>query len=360
MIRVPEYVAAIKPYEPGKPIEELERELGVKNSVKLASNENPVGPSKMAIAALKNGLMENLNRYPDGGCYYLKQTLSQELKVKPEELIIGNGSNELIDIAVKTFMKPGDEAIMAWPSFVVYPMAVQAQGCKGIKIRLLEFRHDLEAMADAVTERTRILFIANPNNPTGTINTGDELDRLIRRIHNDVIVVIDEAYYEYVADTEYAQSMKHFRKGRNVLVLRTFSKIYGLAGLRIGYGIAKKTILEEMNKIREPFNTSSLAQAAAMAAISDKAHVDHSRRINLEGKNYLYGELDSLGVAYVPTEANFVFIHAEKKAGKLYEALLRKGIIVRPMGPDALRVTIGLPEENRKFIKEFKSALKGN
>jgi histidinol-phosphate aminotransferase len=359
MIRVPEYVARIKPYQPGKPIEELERELGVKNSVKLASNENPAGPSKMAIAALKNGLMESLNRYPDGGCYYLKQALSRELKVKPEELIIGNGSNELLDIAVKTFMKPGDEAVMAWPSFVVYPMAVQVQGCKGIKIPLRDFKHDLEAMADAVTERTRILFVANPNNPTGTINTQDEFDRFVRRIPRDVIVVVDEAYHEYVADTDYAQSMKYFRKGKNVLILRTFSKIYGLAGLRIGYGIAKKRILEEMNKIREPFNTSSLAQAAAMAAVNDRAHVDYSRKINLEGKDYLYGELDSLGVAYVPTEANFLYVKVEKEAGKLYEAMLRRGVIVRPMGPDALRVTIGLPEENRKFIKEFKSALKG-
>jgi histidinol-phosphate aminotransferase len=360
MIQVPEYVARIKPYEPGKPIEELERELGVKNSVKLASNENPAGPSKLAIAALKSGLMENLNRYPDGGCYYLKQALARGLQVKPEEIIVGNGSNELLDIVVKTFMKLGDEAVMAWPSFMVYPMAVQAQGCKGIKIPLREFSHDLEAMADAVTERTRIIFIANPNNPTGTVNTGDEFDRFIGRIPKDVIVVVDEAYHEYVTDTEYAQSMKHFRKGKNVLILRTFSKIYGLAGLRIGYGVAKKRILEEMNKIREPFNTSSPAQAAAMAAINDKAHVDHSRRINLEGKNYLYGELDALNVAYVPTEANFLYVRTEKKAGKLYEALLRKGVIVRAMGPDALRVTIGLPEENRKFIKEFKSALKGN
>lgn len=350
MLRVPEYVASLKPYVPGKPIEELERELGITDSVKLASNENPMGPSEKAVKALRGDVLRSLNRYPDGGAYYLRQALSRKLGVKFEELIIGNGSNELIDIAVKTFMKPGDEAVMAWPSFVVYPMAVQAQGCAGVKVPLRDYRHDLEAMADAVTERTRMLFIANPNNPTGTINTQDELDALVDRLPKDIVVVLDEAYHEYVSNERYADGMRHFRAGKNILVLRTFSKIYGLAGLRIGYGVAGAGIVEEMNKIREPFNTGSLAQAAALAALEDAEHVERSRKLNLEGRQYLCGALESMGMKYVPTEANFLYLPTKGNANEVYESLLREGVIVRPMGPDALRVTIGLPEENRRFM----------
>jgi histidinol-phosphate aminotransferase len=359
MIRVPDYVASIKPYVPGKPVEELERELGIKNSVKLASNENPAGPSPLAVASLRQGVNDTLNRYPDGGGYYLRHALAGALNVKFNQTIIGNGSNELLDIAVKTFMLPGDEAIMAWPSFVVYPMAVQAQGATAIKVPLQDFRNDLETMADAVTEKTRMVFIANPNNPTGTINTAEEFDRFMERIPEDILVVVDEAYYEYVTDKSYADSMKHLRAGRNVLILRTFSKIYGLAGLRIGYGISKADILEEMNKIREPFNTSSVAQVAARAALDDKAHIDHSQTINLEGKTYLYRELDHLGVKYVPTEANFIFMIPGLNAVTVYEELLKRGVIVRPMGEQALRVTIGLPEENEIFIRELAAALEG-
>jgi histidinol-phosphate aminotransferase len=358
MIRVPEYVASLQPYVPGKPVEELERELGITDSVKLASNENPVGPSKKAIEALNENMLKNLNRYPDGGGYYLKRVLSDKLDVKEDELIIGNGSNELIDIAVKTFMRPGEDAVMAWPSFVVYPMAVQAQGCNGIKVPLKEMRHDLDAMAEAVTEKTRMLFIANPNNPTGTINSVEELDRLMANVPKDVIVVIDEAYFEYVTDASYADSMKHFRNGRNVLILRTFSKIYGLAGLRIGYGVAGPLILEEMNKIREPFNTSSPAQAAALAALEDGEHIEHSRQINEEGKKYLYGELDALGIKYVPTHANFIFIFLGRDSKEMNEKLLKRGVIIRPMGPDTVRVTIGLPDENRRFIEAFREIIR--
>jgi histidinol-phosphate aminotransferase len=357
MLRIPEYVASLKPYVPGKPVEELERELGIADSVKLASNENPLGLSRKALEALNKGLLENLNRYPDGGGYYLKQALSHELGVGEEQLILGNGSNELIDVAVRTFMRPGEEAVMAWPSFVVYPMAVQAQGCTGVKVPLLEFRHDLDAMADAVTERTRMLFIANPNNPTGTINTGEEFDRLMERLPEDILVVADEAYYEYVADPAYADSMKHLRDGRNVLILRTFSKIHGLAGLRVGYGISKAGIVEEMDKIRNPFNTSSPAQAAALAALGDREHVESSRRVNEDGKKYFYRELGALGVKYVPTEANFIFMFPGKDAAGVYGSLLAGGVIVRPMGTGALRVTIGLPEENKRFIEALKSVL---
>ncbi len=358
MIRVPHYVASIQPYVPGKPVEELERELGIQDSVKLASNENPLGPSPKALAALNAEVLETVNRYPDGGCFYLRQALSEKLGVSGDALIFGNGSNELLDIAVRTFMEPGEDAVMAWPSFVVYPMAVQAVGCNGIKVPLTEdFRHDLGAMADAITDKTRIVFIANPNNPTGTINTKAEFDAFMARVPTDVIVVVDEAYFEYARDDDYADSMAQLRKGRNLLILRTFSKAYGLAGLRIGYGITSTNIAGEMNKIREPFNTSTPAQAAALAALQDGEHIDNCVRANADGKAYLYAELDKLGIVYVPTHANFIFILPGVDAGELNNSLLRRGVIIRPMGEKAVRVTIGTKEENSAFIKALSESL---
>lgn len=362
MIKPPSYIADIKPYVPGKPVEELERELGIKDSVKLASNENPLGPSPMALKAILDDLANtkhsnSLNRYPDGSGYYIKKALSEKLSVSEEEIILGNGSNELIDIAARTFLKPGDEAVMAHPSFVVYPMSAQAIGAKSVQIPLKNYTHDLDAMADAVTPLTKMLFIANPNNPTGTINKQDDFDRLMKRVPDGILVVADEAYYEYVADHDYADSMKHFREGRDVLILRTFSKMYGLAGLRIGYGIAGKDIITEINKLRPPFNTSSIAQKAALWALKDDNHVKATREINEEGKKYLYRELDSLGLKYVPTEANFIYMPLEQDSLALNDKLLRQGVIIRPMGPQSIRVTIGLPEENRRFIEALKKVI---
>lgn len=352
MIRPPEYVSAIKPYVPGKPVEELERELGITGSVKLASNENPVGPSPLATASIKEA-HRNLNRYPDGGGFYLKNALADRLSVKPENIILGNGSNELLDIVAKTYMGPGDEAVMASPSFVVYAMSVQSIGGKAIQVPLREYTHNLSAMLNAVSDKTRILFIANPNNPTGTINRGDEFDDLMEKLPDGVLTVVDEAYCEYVTDPEYADSVKWFVAGKDILILRTFSKIYGLAGLRIGYGIAKSDIIAEMNKLRPPFNTNTIAQVAAMSALKDVDHVKRSREINEKGKGYLYKELEKLGVRYVPTDANFIYMPV-KDSMTLYEKLLMKGVIVRPMGP-AVRVTIGLPEENERFIEALKT-----
>lgn len=361
MIKSPEHIRTISPYVPGKPIEELERELGIKNSIKLASNENPIGPSPVALKAIKNSLrssksLSSLNRYPDGSGYYLKNALAKKISVKPGEIILGNGSNELLDIAVRTFLVPGDEAVMAHPSFVVYSMAVQSAGGKAIQVPLKDYKHDIDAMSSAVTPRTRMLFIANPNNPTGAMNTKAELDRLMNNIRDDILVVVDEAYYEYVTDPEYADSLKHFRDGKDILILRTFSKIYGLAGLRIGYGIARQDIITEMNKIRAPFNTSSIAQKAAIEALKDKKHIRQSKEMNNKGKKYLYKELSSLGVKYIPTEANFIYILMDEDSMAVYEALLKYGVIIRPVGPQELRVTIGLPEENKRFIKALKTA----
>lgn len=358
MIKVPDYIAGIKPYVPGKPMEELERELGIRNAVKLASNENPIGPSPKAVKALVKTSM-SLNRYPDGGAFYLRDALSKKLRVKHEELILGNGSNELLDIAARTFLKPGDEAVMASPSFVVYPLATTAQGAKCVTVPLKDMRHDLGGMADAITPKTRIVFIANPNNPTGTINTKSELDEFISRVPEGVLVVLDEAYYEYVLNPKYADSMKHFRAGRDVLILRTFSKIYGLAGLRIGYGIGPSHVITEMNKLRPPFNTSTPAQIAALAALSDERHVKRSVKANEDGKKYLYAQLNKLGVKYVPTEANFIYMALDTDSASFNRAMLKQGVIIRPMGPKEIRVTIGLKDENRRFIEAFKRIRQG-
>jgi len=362
MIKPPHYVSSIKPYVPGKPVEELERELGIRDSVKLASNENPIGPSSLALKQIIDDLTNardavKLNRYPDGGGYYLKKALSERLSVSEEEIILGNGSNEIIDIAVRTFLQPGDDAVMAHPSFVVYPMSTQAQGANAIQIPLKNYTHDLEAMADAVTTNTRIVFVANPNNPTGTMNDRQEFDAFMKRIPEGVLVVVDEAYCEYVTEPDYPDSMLYLRSRRDILILRTFSKIYGLAGLRIGYGIGQAEMIAELNKLRPPFNTSSLAQKAALRALQDENHLHKTREINDQGKKYLYKELDSIGVNYVSTEANFIYMPLKRNAHALYTALLKQGVIVRPVGENEIRVTIGLPQENKRFIDALKAVM---
>ncbi len=354
MIQVSEHIKTIKPYVPGKPIEELERELGITASIKLASNESPLGPSPFAIKALRKGISD-LNRYPDGSCYFLKKALSERLGLTSDEILLGNGSNEVIELAVRTSLSPGDEAIMAYPSFVVYSMIVQAAGGKNITVPLKDCRHDLDAMVSRITEKTKIIFIANPNNPTGTINTKAEMNVFMENVPEGVLVIVDEAYYEYVTSSDYADSIKYFRQRRDLLTLRTFSKIYGLAGLRIGYGIAKASIITEMNKVRQPFNINSLAQKAALVALKDEEHLAKAKGINERGKKYLYREFKAMKIKYVPTEANFIYIILEDDiAPRLYNELLKHGIIVRPMGPREIRITIGLPRENKRLIEAMR------
>lgn len=357
-LRVSEFIKDISPYVPGKPIEELQRELGIKDIVKLASNENPLGPSKKAISAIRKAL-KGLNRYPDGSCYYLKEELSRRLGVSSEELIIGNGSNEIIDIAAKTFLMPGDRAVMARPSFVVYAMATKIAGAIPVEIPLTnDARHDLVRMAEAIDERTRIVFIANPNNPTGTINKRDEFDAFMKRLPKDVLVIVDEAYYEYVTDREYPDTMEYFRKGYPVVILRTFSKIYGLAGLRIGYGIAPAEFIREMNRVREPFNVNTLAQVAAAVALKDKEHLRKSVTLNRREKQFLYRELKRLNIDFVPTEANFIYMRFPFEVHELFNEMLRRGVIIRPVGKNEIRVTIGTRKENLRFIKALKEIIK--
>jgi len=358
MITVSENINNLMPYVPGKPIEELERELGISGSIKLASNENPLGPSPKAISAMRR-VLEGLNRYPDGSGYYLSAALAKKYDVDISQVILGNGSNELIELVVRTFVQPGDEIVSADPSFVVYKMIAQAANAVNVIVPCRELRHDLDAMAEKITLKTKIVFIANPNNPTGTMNTKVEMDRFMGRVPDHVIVAVDEAYFEYVTHADYPDSLDYLRAGKNILSLRTFSKIYGLAGLRIGYGITTAQIAELMNKVRQPFNTNSLGQVGALAALGDNKHVEKSIAINNEGKQFLYQSFQRLGIAYTPTETNFIFFEAPMDGRELYTVLLKQGVIIRPMGGKKLRVTIGLPDENKRFVSELEKIIKG-
>ncbi|MBF0552976.1 MAG: histidinol-phosphate transaminase [Nitrospirae bacterium] len=360
MLKVPQYVDKITPYVTGKPIEELERELGISRSVKLASNENPLGPSPLAIDEIAKHT-GTLHRYPDGGAYALRSALAKAHGVDIEEVIVGQGSNELIDIAVRAFQTPGDETIMGSPSFAVYYISSAKAGGVPVQVPLTkDYRLDLKGMAEKITSKTKIICIANPNNPTGTIVTKDELREFFAGLPDNILVIMDEAYYEYAAGETYPDSMEHFREGRDILILRTFSKAYGLAGLRIGYGIANKTITGAMNKIREPFNTSTLAQMAAIAALKDVQHLRRAVEINAQGMAYICKELKALGIDFVPSQTNFVYMDLKKNAMEIYNRLLKLGMIIRPMGladTTTIRVTIGLPPENEQFIRTLKEVL---
>ncbi|MBI5142080.1 MAG: histidinol-phosphate transaminase [Nitrospirae bacterium] len=353
MMKIAKHINDIQPYVPGKPIEEVERELGIK-AIKLASNENPLGPSPKALEAASAALA-SIHRYPDGGAYNLRNALAVKHGLGQSELIFGNGSNELIELAARAFIMPGDEALMAAPSFPVYESVVKAIGAAAVVVPLRDFRHDLHAMAARITGKTRIVFIANPNNPTGTIVTMAEFAAFMRRVPDNCLVVMDEAYNEYVSDPECADSMQYLCGGRDVLVLRTFSKAYGLAGLRIGYGMGPETVIEAMNRIRQPFNTSSPAQAAALAALGDRPHLDRVIETNNEGRKYLCAALSGMGQPFVVSQTNFIYMPLDGPlaSGDVYYRLMEKGVIVRPAGPQAIRVTIGLPEENRRFIEAF-------
>ena len=349
-----EHILGIAPYEPGKPIEELERELMIHNPIKLASNENPLPPSdrvqKAIIAAISS-----LDRYPDGSGFYLRQALAKKHGVMQDQVVLGNGSNELIELLARTFLRPGDEAVVPHPSFVVYPMIVQATGGVRVMVMLKDFRLDLDAMARAITPMTKIVFVANPNNPTATIVTKDEVEHFMVRVPERTIVVFDEAYIEFAMGPDFPDTLAQVKQGRKVVVLRTFSKATSLAGLRVGYGVADADAIALMNRIRQPFNVNSLAQAAALAALDDDAHVLECVRMIEAGRHFLYDEFKRLGLSYVPSRANFILVDAGRSAADIYQKLLHHGVIVRPMTPfgleTALRITVGTPEENRKLVK---------
>lgn len=358
---VPEHIAGIVPYPPGKPLEELEREYGISDSIKLASNENPLGPSPKAVAAIGNAFGK-LHRYPDGSGYYLRKRLSEKFAIPFEGLVLGNGSNEIIELAIRAFLLPQDEVILPAPSFLVYKLAVQTMGAKAVAIPLKDFTIDLEKTAEALTPRTKIIFINNPNNPTGTIVGKDEFEVFLQKIPEHVIVVLDEAYIEFVRDRNTPLGFDYLgRKGPRVIVLRTFSKLYGLAGLRIGYGAMDPFIADYLNRVRQPFNTGSLSQVAALAALDDETFVQRTQSTVWEGLEYLYGEVERLGLNYVRTQSNFFLIEMPCDAKKIFEAMLCQGVIVRAMnsyGMDRyIRINAGVPAENERFVKSLSHTL---
>jgi histidinol-phosphate aminotransferase len=359
---VPEWIRTLTPYPPGKPIEEVERELGIQGSIKLASNENPLGPSPRALAAVADA-MKTLHLYPDGSAFYLRRRLAERHGVSPDDILVGNGSNEIIELIVRTFLRPRDEAVMADQAFVIYRMVVQAVAATPRVIPLRNYTHDLEAMAEAVTPRTRLVFLANPNNPTGTIFHRRDWEAFLRALPpRQLIVVADDAYADYVEDPEYPDTIGSRGDGSvAVVTLRTFSKLYGLAGLRIGYAVAPGPVIEAMQRIRQPFNVNALALVGALAALDDREHVRRTLEVNRQGMRTLTEAFRRLGLPFVPSAANFVLVRVGQGL-EVYERLLRRGVIVRPMDgyglPEHLRVTIGLPEENQRLIEALEATLR--
>ncbi len=359
-LSVPDYILSIKPYSPGKPIEEVEREYGISASIKLASNENPLGASPLAIQAIKTAL-DGLNRYPDGGGYDLVSKISGRLGIEPGAIVLGNGSDEIIGMLTRAFLVPGDEAILPYPTFLMYDIMVRLSGAISVPVPLRSLKIDLDDVCEKITSKTKMIFICNPNNPTGTGISGSEFEQFLKKLPNQIIVVIDEAYIEFVRDKNIAVSLNYFAEKKTIVSLRTFSKVYGLAGLRIGYGIMPEEIAQILSRVRQPFNVNSLAQIGAIAALEDDAFL--SKTINLvhEGLDFLYDSLDRLKLEYFPTQTNFFLINVKNKAGEVFERLLSKGVIVRDMTsygyPEYIRVNVGLPDENARFIEALEEVL---
>ena len=360
-LSAPEYVRSLGRYVPGKPIGELAREFGLTaaNIVKLASNENPRGPSPAVRAAIA-AATDEICRYPDGDAFELKAALSAHLRVSPFQLVLGNGSNDILELVTQAFLRPGDHAVYAQHAFVVYPLATQARGATGIEVPARDYGHDLTAMRAAVTPRTRLVFVANPNNPTGTWIAPEPLRAFIASVPPSVLVVLDEAYNEYLEPGDRAESTTWIVEHPNLIVSRTFSKAYGLAALRVGYGVMDAKVADVLNRVRQPFNVNALAQAAAIAALADAGYVEESRALNAAGMRQLTEGLRALGVAYVPSHANFLLVRVGEGAA-IYQRLLEQGVIVRPVAgyglPEFLRVTVGLPTENRRFLDAMAAAL---
>lgn len=357
----PGHIRSIAPYQPGKPISELARELNLDEAsiIKLASNENPLGVSPRAQEAIRATLGE-LARYPDGNGFELKQALARRYGVATEAIVLGNGSNDVLDLAARAFLTPGDEAVYSQHAFAVYPLAVQACGARGVQVPARRYAHDLEAMASAVTAKTRIVFVANPNNPTGTFAPGEALERFIAALPGHVLAVLDEAYNEYLPEEVRFDSLAWLGRYPNLVITRTFSKVYGLAGLRVGYAFAAPVVADLMNRVREPFNVNSVALAAAAAALDDTEFVRRSHEVNRRGMAQITAGLEALGLDYIPSYGNFVTFKVEA-AGQVFQRLLALGVIVRPVAgygmPEHLRVTIGLESENVRFLESLRQAI---
>ena len=359
--RAPEYVRAIAPYVGGKPIEEVARELGLDAStiIKLASNENPRGPSPSVLRAISVAARD-LTRYPDGNGFALKAALSEALHVNADQIVLGNGSNDVLELVSQAFLRQGDHAVYSQYAFIVYPLATQARGALGIEVPARDYGHDLDAMRAAITPRTRIVFVANPNNPTGTWVAGPVVEAFIASVPNDVLVVLDEAYNEFLEPSEQSDSIAWTARYPNLIVSRTFSKAHGLAALRVGYGVMNAELADLMNRVRQPFNVNALAQAAAIAALADAEYVAESRQQNRAGMRELEAGLARLGIRYLPSRGNFVLIEVGDAAA-VNRSLLAQGVIVRPVAnydlPSWLRVTVGVPAENARFLAALETAL---
>ncbi len=357
----PGYIRAIAPYQPGKPTAELARELGLDETsiIKLASNENPLGVSPKALAAMR-ALLDGLARYPDGNGFELKQALSDRFGVEHNRIVLGNGSNDVLELAARALLAPGLSAVYAQHAFAVYPLAVQAAGAQGIEVPAKDYGHDLAAMAAAVRPDTRIVFVANPNNPTGTFVPGAELEKFIAALPQDVLVVLDEAYTEYLRPDFRYDSIGWLKKHPNLVITRTFSKVYGLAGLRVGYALAAPGVADLMNRVRQPFNVNSLSLAAAAAALNDEDFIRRSYELNCRGMDQVVAGLGQLGLKHIPSYGNFVTFEVPDAAA-VFRRLLQLGVIVRPIAaygmPGHLRVSIGLESENARFLDALKQAL---
>ena len=357
--KVNKNILNVTPYQPGKPIDEVRRELGLEDVIKLASNENPYPPSPKVIAAISEAALE-VNRYPDSGCFYLRRELAKHLNVSEGHLIFGNGTDEVIVMVIRAFIEQGDEIVIAQPTFMVYSIAGNIVGAKIKTVPLIDFDYDLEGMAKAVTDKTKIVFIANPDNPAGTYVNKDQLRKFLDTIRKDIVVFMDEAYYEFVYENDYPDSLALQKEYPNLFVSRTFSKSYGLAGLRVGYGIATKEIIDLINQVREPFNVNSIAQVAALACLKDQEYYDDILKKNEEQRQFLYKSLEETGLSCRKTYTNFILVDvADKK--DIAQLLLEKGIIIRRMkawGLDQyIRITIGTPEENKRCVKTIKDIL---
>ncbi|OQA91623.1 MAG: Histidinol-phosphate aminotransferase 2 [Elusimicrobia bacterium ADurb.Bin231] len=366
MILARKNIKKFQPYVPGKPMEEVKREYKIKTVIKLASNENPLGPSPDAVRAASK-ILKYSHIYPDGYCFALRKKIAELYSVSGNQIIFGNGTDEIIELAGKAFLNSSDDIIVSKHAFIRYKMAGDLMGCKVIQIPMKGYTHNLAVMASAVTKRTKIVFITNPNNPTGTYNSKSELDKYFRILAAggyDPLTFIDEAYAEYVAEKDYPLGLEYLNKGRRVIFTRTFSKMYGLAGLRIGYGVGNSDIIEDIERIRPPFNVSTVAQTAAIAALGDKKHFQRSRSLVIKQKEYLCSAFDRLGLEYVKTSANFILVNVGMSGNDVFKGLLKKGIIVRPMAEygyiNFIRVTIGTEAQNKKFIREIERILKSS
>lgn len=359
-IPVAPHLRSLKPYAPGKPMDEVAREFGLTDIIKLASNENPLGPSPCAVAAMTDAA-RRAAVYPDGNAPALRRAVAQLTQMPEDFLVFGNGSDEILHLLCLTLLQPGNETVQGEPSFSMYALYAAQMNAVSVKVPLVHFTHDLAAMANAVTEKTRLVFVANPNNPTGTLVTHAAVERFLDTLPPHVLLVLDEAYDEYVTHPDKPDLRPHVRDGRNVILLRTFSKAYGLAGLRVGYGMAHPDIISLLDRVRSPFNVNALAQAAAAAAVSDQSHIAQGVAINAGGKAYFYREFARLGLEFIPSEANFVCVDVRRDSREVFDALLRRGVIVRAgygLGlPMHLRVSIGTMPQNARFIQTLAEVL---